>query len=530
MNNSEYWAERFVQIEDAQHRKAGLIAANIYDAYERAKRELNKKITLWYARFAENNDITLAEAKRWLASKDLEEFRWDVWDYIQHGEENAIDQRWMKELENASARVHVSKYEALKIQMRQSLEELAAKYEGTMQEGMSETYQSSYYHTAYELQRGVGVGFDITGVDQNLIEKVLAKPWAADGLNFSERIWKNKQLLVDTLDKELTQGLILGKDPQKVINAVSDKMDVSKSQAGRLVMTESAYFGSEARKDCFKELDIDRYIIVATLDNRTSETCREMDGKVFNMSEYQIGVTAPPFHINCRTTTAPYFEDMQGIGERAARDEVTGKTYTVPRDMKYGEWKERFVEPKTLSQHKGTKVEITKQAINKVKAEKIQGYSTTELEELQTMNKNILRMAMEENDSNEVAMLWERGKGMVTATLGDEKGVDFALNTKMISRMKEAPRKSLVLSHNHPSASYFSCDDISIFMRYPPIKTMEVVTNKGKTWHITKRDNYDDVRVLDIYQTIISENIGADLDKIVELFMKSAYTYIERNR
>ena len=349
MNNSEYWAERFAQIEDAQHRKAGLIAANIYDAYERAKRELDKKITLWYARFAENNDITLAEAKRWLVSKDLDEFRWDVWDYIQHGEENAIDQRWMKELENASARVHVSKYEALKIQMRQSLEELAAKYEGTMQEGMSDIYQSSFYHTAFEIQKGFEVGFDIAGIDQHLMEKVLSKPWAADGLNFSERIWKNKQLLVDTLDKELTQGLILGKDPQKVINAVSDKLDVSKSQAGRLVMTESACFGSEARKDCFKELDVDQYIIVATLDSRTSETCREMDGKVFNMSDYKVGLTAPPFHINCRTTTAPYFEDMQGIGDRAARDEVTGKTYTVPRDMKYGEWKKTFVSNKTYS-------------------------------------------------------------------------------------------------------------------------------------------------------------------------------------
>jgi hypothetical protein len=85
LDNSAYWAERFAQIEDAQHRKAALIAADIYDAYERAKRELDKKIALWYARFAENNNITMAEAKQWLASKDLEEFKWDVWDYIDHG-------------------------------------------------------------------------------------------------------------------------------------------------------------------------------------------------------------------------------------------------------------------------------------------------------------------------------------------------------------------------------------------------------------------------------------------------------------
>ena len=345
LKNTEYWAQRFAQIEDAEHRKAMLIAANVYDIYEDAKREVNKKIALWYVKFDENNnnDITLAKAKQWLLSKELEEFKWDVWGYIKHGEENAIDQSWMKQLENAFARVHISKYEALKIQMQQSLEELAAKYQDVMREGMKAAYQSTYYHTAFEVQKGFEVGFDITGVDQNLLEKILSKPWAVDGLNFSDRIWKNKQLLVGTLDRELTQGLIIGKSPQKIINAVSDKMNVSRIQAGRLIMTESAYFGSLARRDCFKELDVDKYVIVATLDSRTSEICRELDGKIYQMKDYKVGVTAPPFHVLCRTTIAPYFEDMRGIGERSARDE-NGKSRNVPKDLSYREWKKRFAD------------------------------------------------------------------------------------------------------------------------------------------------------------------------------------------
>ena len=39
----------------------------------------------------------------------------------------------------------------------------------------------------------------------------------------------------------------------------SNKMNVSKANAGRLVMTESAYFSSTAQKECFKELDVERY-------------------------------------------------------------------------------------------------------------------------------------------------------------------------------------------------------------------------------------------------------------------------------
>ena len=108
-------------------------------------------------------------------------------------------------------------------------------------------------------------------------------------------------------------------------------------------MMEEAYFSSAAQKDCFNELDVEQYEIVATLDSHTSDICRSLDGKVFPMKDYEPGVTAPPFHVYCRSTTVPYFEDDFGQpGERAARGE-DGKTYYVPSDMTYEEWKETFV-------------------------------------------------------------------------------------------------------------------------------------------------------------------------------------------
>ncbi|HBU13356.1 MAG TPA: hypothetical protein DEB31_11765 [Clostridiales bacterium] len=41
------------------------------------------------------------------------------------------------------------------------------------------------------------------------------------------------------------------------------------------------------------------YQIVEKLGENSCALCREMDGRVFRMSEYQPGVTAPPFHPNC---------------------------------------------------------------------------------------------------------------------------------------------------------------------------------------------------------------------------------------
>lgn len=345
MKNSEYWKLRFEQLEQAQNGQGAAAFAEIEKQYKEAQKQIEGQIARWYQRFADNNGITLAQARQYLKGAALKEFQWDVQDYIKYGQDNALMGGWMKELENASAKYHISKLEALKIQTQQSLEVMFSKQMGTVTGAMGDIFESGYYHTAYELQKGFNIGWDIAGLDQSQIEKVLSKPWAVDGKNFSERIWTNKEKLISELHGELTQNIMLGANPQKAIDSLAKKMNTSKQNAGRLIMTEEAYFSSAAQRDCFNELDVEQYEIVATLDSHTSDICRSLDGKHFPMKDFQAGVTAPPFHVYCRSTTVPYFdEDFGDIGERAARDEETGKTYYIPDDMNYEDWKQTFVD------------------------------------------------------------------------------------------------------------------------------------------------------------------------------------------
>lgn len=344
MKNSEYWKKRFEMLEQTQNQKAIECYADIERQYRRAQKQIEGKIAAWYQRFADNNNISLVDAHRMLNTKELAEFKWDVKQYIQYGKENAINGKWVKELENASARYHISRLEALKLQMQQSIEAMFGNQLDSIDSTMRNIYISGYYHTAFEIQKGMGIGWNFATLDEKTISKIINNPWAADGKNFSERIWGNRQKLVNELNTELTRNMILGQDPQKAINAIARKMNVSKTSAGRLVMTEEAFFSSAAQKDCFKELDVEQYEIVATLDSHTSDICQDMDGKHFKMSEWEVGATAPPFHVNCRTTTVPYFEDDFGnIGKRAARD-ADGKTCYVPADMTYKEWQKSFVD------------------------------------------------------------------------------------------------------------------------------------------------------------------------------------------
>lgn len=277
-----------------------------------------------------------------LNSKELKEFRWTVEEYIKYGEINAITQEWTKELENASAKVHIERLEAIKLQMQNQIEVTYGNIEDGLSTMLGEIYKNTFYHTGYEIQKGLNVGSSMALIDDNKVQKAIRKPWGVDKNNFSSRLWSNKQKLINTLNTNLTQSIIRGEDPSKAINQISKVMGTAKSNVGRLVMTESAFIASAAQKDCFTELNVKQYEIVSTLDTKTSEVCRELDGKVFDMKDYQAGVTAPPFHPYCRTTTCPYFNDEFTQGEERAYKDAEGKTQYV-KDMKYDEWYEKYV-------------------------------------------------------------------------------------------------------------------------------------------------------------------------------------------
>ena len=339
-SNGEYWTKRFEELEKAQILNESKYVQELQETYERALMEVKIAIDSWFARFAKNNQISLSIAKKWLNTQELKELKWNVEEYIKYGQENGIDLIWKKELENASARVHISRLEALELQIQQQLEKLYYNEEQTTREFIIESYRDTYYRTAYELQKGSNIAFKFAMLDTVTINKIISKPWTIDAQTFSDRIWKNKRALLDTLQKDLEKAII--GDADKLIDKIAKDFKVSKNKAGTLVMTESAFFTSASRKDCFDNLGVEKFINIATLDSRTSDICRSIDGTVYDMKDFKIGVTAPPFHVRCRTTYAPYFEDEYEFGERAARN-VGGKTYYIPSNIKYNEWLEKYV-------------------------------------------------------------------------------------------------------------------------------------------------------------------------------------------
>ena len=339
--NSKYWQKRFEQLEESRYKINDKVRQEVEREYERAIKRIEKEIRVFYHKFADNNGVTYSRAKKMLNARELKEFKWDVWEYIEKAQENAIEGNWIKELKNASIRFRVSRLEALELKIRAIVNDMENTVLEKVDNHITNSYQSTYYHTAFEIQKGIGVGWDIAAVVPSHIVMIKSKPWTADGTNFSKRIWgKHRPELIKYLEKELAQALIQGRHPNELVEDMAKRFNVTKRQASNLVMTESAYIASVAQKDCYNELDVEEYEIVATLDTRTSKICQDMDGEVFKISEYEPWVTAPPFHNFCRTVTAPYFEDA--TDKRWYRD-AEGNTGYVDAKMKYHEWYNKYV-------------------------------------------------------------------------------------------------------------------------------------------------------------------------------------------
>ena len=150
------------------------------------------------------------------------------------------------------------------------------------------------YKTIYQVQKQTGLGFSFSLIDDAAIKKAMSLKWY--GKNYSERIWVNTDRLAEKLKEELMVNFITGRTNREAAESVQFEFAKGMQNARRLVRTESCYFANQMEMQSYEECEIEKYRFVATLDLRTSDICRELDGKVFLVSEQQPGKNCPPMH------------------------------------------------------------------------------------------------------------------------------------------------------------------------------------------------------------------------------------------
>jgi SPP1 gp7 family putative phage head morphogenesis protein len=293
MNNKTYWENREKEKLNEQLRDVKKLERELKRAFTKASKDIEKEVISLFIKYSEDNKLSYAEASKFLSSKEFKEWRYDLKEYIKLIN-HTNDEKLLLELNTLAMKSRISRLEEMLYQVNKYIDETFKNFENGLCDLLEVSVSNSYYKTIYDIHKFTGVGTTFAFVDKSMIEEILSYPWS--GLNYSERIWKNRDKLKNVIKEEITQMVIQGRDSKEVAKSVAERMNTSLSNASRLVNTEHAFICSDADIRAYRECDVDKYEILATLDKRTSTICQKLDGEVFNVKDAAVGVNMPPFH------------------------------------------------------------------------------------------------------------------------------------------------------------------------------------------------------------------------------------------
>ncbi len=331
-----YWEKRQELTYLAGEKKVSDYYRGLQKAFEQSKKEIRSVINDFYMRYAKENKVSFAEAQKLLDKAEIG----DLKDFIAKVQEHMGE--YNLELNNMSIKARITRYQALEKQIDAILQRLyALEYEHKGKELLKEVYTDAYYRTWYNIDRYHGFHQEFAQINPRTIDELIRYPF--NGADFSSRIWKQKDHMLQVLKEDITTMLVQGKNPQTLAEDFARRFNTKKYEAYRLLHTESSFIIEQGSLAAYKEDEVEKYQILATLDHKTSEICQEQDGEIYEIDKATVGVNYPPFHPFCRTTTVPYYDDDDIEGDtRVARDEK-GRAIKVPANMAYREWQKQFV-------------------------------------------------------------------------------------------------------------------------------------------------------------------------------------------
>lgn len=199
----------------------------------------------------------------------------------------------------------LDKYWEMQGQLRQVLNKLGEKEVALL----TKEFETNFFEVYYSLNIDGMKSFST--VNTEIANQLINSIWCLDGKHFSQRIWKNTELLAQTLNDNLVHCVTTGKKPTELVKLLERRFEVSYHQAETLVRTEIAHVQTEAAKKRYQDYGLLKYQILGNEDDSCgnhSIDCHKMDGKQFLYAEMRIGTNAPPFHPNCKCRIIPVVE------------------------------------------------------------------------------------------------------------------------------------------------------------------------------------------------------------------------------
>ena len=341
-----YWADRAEKRVTAAEQQVARYEQVLDGHFKASMAAIDTQITELYRKYGEENAMSYADAVKYLSDNVREEFQRDLRFYIERMKDAEYRTQNYSYLHALSTRARVQRLEAMRASIRMEAGKLYSGLGKDLQTTLEDVFEETRMRTAFDTFQGMGMGLSFGQASARTFATLLQNPWS--GSDFSSKIWNLEGRFVQSLEEVLTRGLVQGQSMDKMASALyqaglgnPDTNGGQKFQAARVVRTEASYVINQATQSAYEDMGVTHYEFLATLDNRTSQECQDLDGEIIPLADAVVGVNYPPLHPWCRSTTIPYLPPDEfdlGAGERAARGE-DGRTYYVPADMTYAEWK-----------------------------------------------------------------------------------------------------------------------------------------------------------------------------------------------
>lgn len=190
----------------------------------------------------------------------------------------------------------LDKYWKLQAQSRAELEKLGYK----QLSALGKTFEANFFEVYHALEID---GLDaFTTLDKQGVQQMINQIWVADGKTYSQRVWKNVEKLISTLNEELIHCVASGKSTKDLKKMLTRRFEVSYSQADTLIRTELCHIQTQAAQKRYEDYGIE-YVEVL-VDDDACEKCKELRGK-----KWLTTATPPlPVHPNERCVLVPVIE------------------------------------------------------------------------------------------------------------------------------------------------------------------------------------------------------------------------------
>lgn len=329
--SKKYWEDRAAGRMVSYTAKAESTADTLGKAYYATARYLQWEANDVFNAFTDKFELSIAEAETMLKNAPNK----SMFEQMKTALATCTDEQKKQQLEtllSSPAYAHrIGRLNDLDSKISDMCSRLANAEIGVDTAHLGDIIQSAYMQTVFDVTKGADyrAAFDL--IPESRVKAILSTNWS--GQMFSQRVWDNTNALADGLKHDMLVGIMAGKSEQHMADDIMSRCSVGAFEARRLVRTETTCVANMAELYGYKELDIDEYEFSACLDSRTSDLCRELDGKVFKRNSAQAGVNLPPMHPFCRSTTLPVLPSEEDLDKELAElgDEIGA-------DVDFDEW------------------------------------------------------------------------------------------------------------------------------------------------------------------------------------------------